>query len=131
MRIVRPREVCPRLKADCVRVYGLSLWSGCCERKVAAYGNVPLQTSRVLWGFPIKIGWYRGSIMLPSLFCGRELFLFFAPLKQKRIFKIKNKNFIGNILLYTIFFFWEMMSSLAAYHPAYGHKSQRDQSLPP
>lgn len=33
-KFVRIREVCHRLKANCVRVYRLSLWSGCREHNL-------------------------------------------------------------------------------------------------
>ena len=94
MRNVRSREVCPRLKADCARVYGLSLWSGCREMKVVAYGNVPLQTSRVLWGVPHKNRVVPRKYYAPVPFLWTGVFLFFYFLEaKKRIYKAKKQNF--------------------------------------
>ena len=97
MRNVRSREVCPRLKADCARVYGLSLWSGCREMKVVAYGNVPLQTSRVLWGIPHKNRVVPRKYYAPVPFVWTGVFLFFYFLEaKKRIYKAKKQNFYRN-----------------------------------
>ena len=57
----------------------LSLWSGWCEKLEVASDGKPRYRQKFecsekdIFG---KIGWYRGSFMLPSLCCGREFFIF-------------------------------------------------------
>ena len=64
----------------------LSLWSGWCEIAVASDGTPRYRqkfecSEKNIFG---KIGWYRGSFMLPSLCCGREFFILWKFLENKR-----------------------------------------------